>query len=104
MSIRELLSFDPETDQLRWREAPPEQDVREGLACREKVRVGSAWNRARGRNNTSGFTGVRLHKPSGRWQARITRLGKTRSLGYFDTALEAWRARAASEEAWRASL
>lgn len=42
-------------------------------------------NRRRQRDNTSGFTGVYLHKPTKRWRARINVAGKRISLGYHDT-------------------
>lgn len=35
-------------------------------------------------NNASGKKGVSFHKPSGKWQARISVDGKRRSLGAFD--------------------
>jgi len=34
-------------------------------------------------NNHSGYKGVRLHKKTGLWQARITLKGHDQSLGYF---------------------
>lgn len=40
----------------------------------------------------SGFRGVRLHRKTGRWHARIHVNGQARSLGYFATAEEAARA------------
>jgi hypothetical protein len=47
-------------------------------------------------DNTSGFKGVRLHKHSGLWNARIKAHGKVRSLGYFKTPELAGRAYAAA--------
>lgn len=44
------------------------------------------------RNNTSGFKGVRPHRPNGKWQARIGDNGKRLSLGYYSTAAEAHEA------------
>ena len=40
-------------------------------------------------NNSSGYKGVTLHKPSGKFQAKIMFDGKTESLGYFDTKEDA---------------
>lgn len=39
--------------------------------------------------NTTGWRGVKFHIRSGRWNARITKGGVTRSLGLFDTPREA---------------
>lgn len=56
-------------------------------------------NRKAQSNNTSGFKGVTLHKASGKYQAKIRANKKTRSLGYFRTALEASQAyQAAAKE------
>jgi len=43
-------------------------------------------NTKRRRDNTSGYKGVRLHKSSGLWNARIKAGDKVHSLGYFKTA------------------
>jgi len=52
----------------------------------------NAVNRQKQRNNTSGYPGVALHKPTGRWEAKI-RVNRERiSLGYFNTPEEAARA------------
>ncbi len=40
-------------------------------------------NRGRSRNNTSGYTGVSEHKPSGKWVAFIKFKRKNTSLGYY---------------------
>ena len=57
-----------------------------------------AQNRGRRSDNTSGFKGVHLHRQSGKWRARITTNGRSRSLGMFSTAEEAAMAyRAAAE-------
>jgi V8-like Glu-specific endopeptidase len=40
-------------------------------------------NRGKQRNNTSGYKGVHLHKPNGRWRAQIKVNGKVIKLGYF---------------------
>lgn len=39
--------------------------------------------------NKSGFKGVIFHRASGRWNARLTISGKTKSLGYYETPEEA---------------
>lgn len=46
-------------------------------------------NKERNSRNTSGFKGVVLHKPTGRWTAKIRKDGKITSLKYHDTAEEA---------------
>jgi hypothetical protein len=67
--------------------------------CRANLRLAThaqnSTNRRRGINNTSGFKGVYLHKPSGRWRGRIFVAGKAICLGYHDTpeaAHEAYKA------------
>jgi hypothetical protein len=55
-----------------------------------------ANSRARS-DSTSGIKGVRLHKPSGRWMARLTGGGK-RHIGLFDTPEAAHAAYVAAAE------
>lgn len=49
----------------------------------------NTMNRGPQSNNACGIKGVRLHKASGLWNARIAVNGKVHSLGYFKTAEEA---------------
>lgn len=42
-------------------------------------------NRGKNKNNTSGFKGVTLHRPSQKWIAHIRVQRKQAFLGYFDT-------------------
>ena len=56
-------------------------------------------NRAMKRDNTSGYTGVSMHKPSGLWQAYINKGGKRFSLGYFRCPTAAGLARAIEQKA-----
>ena len=42
-------------------------------------------NRGINRNNKSGYKGVFLHKPTGKWQAQIMSGGRHKYLGYFTT-------------------
>ncbi len=49
------------------------------------------------RTNTSGYPGVRLHKMSGLWHARIVVKGREISLGYFKDRDGAAKARAEAE-------
>lgn len=49
-------------------------------------------------NNTSGVTGVSFHARKGQWYARISFLGKSHSLGYFDKLDDAIAARKRAEE------
>lgn len=46
-------------------------------------------NRGAQANNTSGYKGVSLHKPTGRWVAMISYGGKQRYLGLYDTPEDA---------------
>ena len=50
------------------------------------------------RDNSSGVTGVYLHKDTGKWYAGITVGGKFKKLGLFDTLEEAAEARKAASE------
>jgi hypothetical protein len=49
----------------------------------------NAANRGLRSNNTTGYKGVVLVRKSGRYQARTMVSGACRSLGHYDTALEA---------------
>jgi hypothetical protein len=53
----------------------------------------NTFNKSKQKNNTSGLTGVRFHKGSKKWEARIRYNGKENYLGYFDTKEEALEAR-----------
>ncbi len=56
-------------------------------------------NRGPQKNNSCGYKGIWLHKPTGRWTGRIQKNGKSRHLGYHDTAEEAHEAyKKAAEE------
>lgn len=61
---------------------------------RENLRVATrstnGMNRTRQANNTSGFKGVALHKPTGKYRAYITVNKLTRHLGLFPTPEEAY--------------
>lgn len=46
-------------------------------------------NRTKQRNNTTGFKGVSFYKQTKKYVAKICFNKKTRTLGYFDTAIEA---------------
>ncbi|WP_308748361.1 AP2 domain-containing protein [uncultured Anaerococcus sp.] len=50
------------------------------------------------KNNTSGYTGVSYDKRSGKYRAYLTLNGKQISLGSYNTAEEAYKARLAGEE------
>lgn len=52
----------------------------------------NAQNRKRRSDNSSGFVGVSLHRPSGKWWAQICVKGKRRSLGLHETPDAAHRA------------
>lgn len=50
-------------------------------------------NRKMSSNNTSGFTGVKLDKRVGKWQARVCINGRQKSLGYYEKLEDAAEAR-----------
>ena len=67
-------------------------DTLDNRLCNLRVCSASqnSMNKPRGANNTSGYKGVCLHKPSGRWVSSIkTPSGKRVYLGYFDTPEDA---------------
>lgn len=49
----------------------------------------NSWNTRAHRDSKSGIKGVRFQVPLQRWEARICRSGKSVSLGFFDTPIEA---------------
>lgn len=55
---------------------------------RPATRAQQTANSRKHRDNVSGFKGATFH-PSGKWQARIVKDGKIRSLGYFDSPEQA---------------
>ncbi len=55
-------------------------------------------NKRMQKNNTSGVTGISFHIRKGQWYARISFLGKSHSLGYFDKLDDAITARKKAEE------
>jgi hypothetical protein len=57
-------------------------------------------NKNLAKNNTSGYRGVSLYKPNGKWIARIMVDRKSIPLGYFNTPEEANEAVLAAREAW----
>lgn len=60
---------------------------------REATRGQNAQNQRKPRvNNKSGFLGVYFHKAMGKFRAEIMINGKTKGLGYFDTAEQAHKA------------
>jgi len=61
---------------------------RENLRFSDRSQNG--MNRTRQANNTSGFKGVALHKPTGKYRAYITVNKLTRHLGLFPTPEEAY--------------
>jgi len=65
--------------------------------CTQAQNIQCARRSRSTKRNTSGFRGVFLHKPTGRWWANITVDGKLISLKYHDTPEEAWIARRKAE-------
>jgi hypothetical protein len=56
---------------------------------REATISENGQNRKRGKNNTSGFTGVSWHKSKNKWCSQIRVNGDLIALGSFDTPQEA---------------
>lgn len=71
---------------LDHRNGIPGDDRMENLQVATQSK--NMWKRKRGRNNTSGYTGV-YPTPSGRYSACIAAHGKQYHLGTFDTAEQA---------------
>lgn len=92
---------------LTYGETPPEIDHINRVKhdnrlanLRPATHAENGQNQNRPKNNTSGAIGVGFHKRSGKWRARITRSGKLRDIGYFDTKEAATAARKAAEAAF----
>ena len=64
---------------------------------RDVVNAENARNSAMKSNNTSGVSGVYLHKQTGKWCAQINAFGKTVGLGLFVEKRDAVIARKAAE-------
>lgn len=64
---------------------------------RENLRLatanGNQQNRRKQVNNTSGYIGVYWHKAAGKWCAQISVNGRTKSFGFYPSAIEAAKAR-----------
>lgn len=62
----------------------------------ENLRICTRWhnqaNHKRREDNVSGYKGVGLYKPSGKWRARIRTPFGARHLGHFETAEQAAKA------------
>lgn len=81
---------------LHTGEWPQELDHKDGNKANntfENLRIASTqenqFNKGLRRGSNSGYKGVCLCKRSSRWRAHITKDGKTKSLGYFKTRVEA---------------
>lgn len=66
----------------------------DGLNCtRNNLRLATAsqnqHNRDKQANNTTGYKGVTLHKPTGKYRAQMTVKGRPKHLGLFTTREEA---------------
>jgi len=59
------------------------------LNLREATDGENQKNSSQRKDNTSGITGVGIHKQSGKWQARIKLDSKLKHLGLFDDKFEA---------------
>jgi len=52
---------------------------------REATDAENQQNRGKRKDNSSGYTGVSFHKPTGKWLSQIAKNGKKYNLGYYDT-------------------
>lgn len=68
---------------------------------RKATKTQNGQNSRKRINNTSGFKCVSLHKETGKWRARITIDGKSKSLGLFHTPEQAHDARVAAATKYR---
>lgn len=70
-------------------------DTLDNRRCNLRVvtRQQNMLNRSSVPDSTSRYTGVHLHKLTGKWRAQITVKGKTKSLGLFHTQEAAYQAR-----------
>jgi hypothetical protein len=53
---------------------------------REATNAQNRYNASRQRNNKSGYKGVYFDKRRGKWQAQITKDGKTKTIGLYRSA------------------
>lgn len=60
--------------------------------------AGNARNASMRKDSTTGFSGVSIHKPNGKYRAYYFINGKMKSVGYFSTLVEAVEARAIAIE------
>lgn len=70
---------------------------------REVTRQENCWNIGKLKTNSSGYTGVNLHKQYGKWRANIRIQGKYKHLGYFNTPEEAHYAYSTAKGVHRAA-
>lgn len=76
---------------------PPELTLRVSNEAERRKKISTTVRS----NNKSGYPGVSLFKPTGKWSARMTVNGKGHHLGYFMTMEEAISARKAFEDSLR---
>lgn len=60
--------------------------------CRWATKLEQSINRGMNKNNTSGYKGVSWAKNEKKWNAQITINYKRKSLGYYETAEQAYEA------------
>lgn len=89
---------------MRTAELPDEIDHKNGVTSdnsesnlRNVTHDKNLENGKTRKNSTTGETGVHYYKSRNKWTAHITKHGKTKSLGYFDTREDAHAARKIAE-------
>jgi hypothetical protein len=70
------------------------RDCNKWLNLRQATPAQNQQNRGVDRNNKSGHPGVSWYEPGKKWRARITASGREISIGYFDSVVDASKARA----------
>ena len=78
------LTTKQEVDHIERADGSHAQDRLRNL--RIVSRSQNAMNQRINRNNTSGYKGISLRKPTGKWRAEIMSGGRRKYLGYFPTA------------------
>lgn len=85
--MHRLLAKPSQDEQVDHKNGDGLDNRRNNIRCCEKAL--NLSNRRAASHNTSGYKGVSLHKPSGRWVANVTHKRVVYHLGYFSEKEEA---------------